>query len=421
MERDIHMHCQPSRGQLPVLSEEQLLYLLVEIFPAAEGQSQSRLPLDICLLLDNSSSMRGERLQKAKESARYITNQLTHEDYFCLITFNDHATVVVPRQSVQASAALREHISEVQASGGTEMARGLEQTLEQMYRVVAFSGVRRIILLTDGQTYGDENRCVELARQAQEAGIGITALGVGEEWNEDLLATIAAHGNSRSEYIANAEAITSIFREEMRLLQGIVAQEMVMVLRPFEGCAVRHFFRISPDVVPLVLRASPRGGDYQVPLGEWMGAEPQVFLAELLVPPLPQGEQHLLQVLFSYRLPRDRYGRDTKYDLRPRFVSGLPKSADIPENLLQALQKMTAFQLQEAAWQEARRGNIDQATRRLEAAATRLMQMGEVRLARAVEQEAEQMARTGRTSAIGKKEIVYGTQRLGRRRPGQGS
>lgn len=421
MERDIRMRCQPSRGQLPVLTEEQLLYLLVEIFPAAEGPNQSRLPLDICMLLDNSSSMRGDRLMQAKEAARYIINQLTQEDYFSLITFNDHAAVVVPRQAVQASAGLREHISEVQAQGGTEMARGLEQALEQMFRVAAFSGVRRIILLTDGQTYGDENRCVELARQAQEAGIGITALGVGDEWNEDLLATMAAHGNSRSEYIANAEAIIPLFREEMRLLQGIVAQEMALTLYPFEGIAARRFFRISPDVAPLVLRASPRGGNYLIPLGEWMGAEPQVFLAELLVPSLPQGEHYLLRVQFSYRLPRDRYSRDAMYDLRLRFLPGLPRTAEIPEDLHRALQKMTAFQLQEAAWQEARRGNIDQATRRLEAAATRLVQMGEMDLARVVEQEAERLARTGRTSAIGKKEIVYGTQRLGRRRSDQGA
>jgi hypothetical protein len=98
-------------------------------------------------------------------------------------------------------------------------------------------------------------------------------------------------------------------------------------------------------------------------------------------------------------------------------MAGLPRTAEIPEDVHRALEKVTAFRLQEAAWQEARRGNIDQATRRLSAAATRLMKMGEAGLAQVVEREAERLARTGQTSPIGKKEIVYGTQRLGRRQP----
>ncbi len=198
MERDIRLSCTPSRERLPVLQEQQVLYLLIELLPTGGGEGRARMPLDICLVLDCSSSMRGDRLHQAKEAARYIVGQLTPEDYFCLITFNDRAAVVVPRQPVQTPAAIREHISEIQASGGTEMGRGLEQAMEQMFRVAAFSGVRRIILLTDGQTYGDEQRCVELAHKAQEAGMEIkmlrpfghpaqTIVEVAKEGNYDLI------------------------------------------------------------------------------------------------------------------------------------------------------------------------------------------------------------------------------------------
>lgn len=421
MERDIQVRCTPSRGRLPAIQEPQLFYLLVELIPAGLGESQSRLPLDICMVLDNSSSMRGDRLFQTKEAARYIVNQLTPDDYFCLITFNDHATVVVPRQPVQANVAMREHISDVQATGGTEMARGMDLALEQMMRAIAFSGVRRIILLTDGQTYGDDNRCVELARQAQQAGIGLTALGVGGEWNEDLLATMAAHGNSRSEYIVNAEAIISLFREEMRLLQGIVAQELSLTFRLQPNVALQAFYRVVPEVAALEFHEE-RGRGLAVPLGEWMGSDAQVFLAELQLPALSPDEQRVLRLEFSYRLPRERRPREGGHDVRLPVVRGLDTAADdVPDEVRRALEKVTAVRLQEAAWREARRGNIEQATRRLEAAASRLLQMGEQDLARVVGKEAERMGRTGRTSAIAKKEIVYGTQRLGRHdREGEG-
>jgi Ca-activated chloride channel family protein len=415
MERDIRILCTPSRSQLPFIREEQLLHLLVELLPVGETK-QTRIPLDICLVLDCSSSMRGERLAQAKESARYMINQLTPSDHFCLIGFNDQARVVVPRQPVHASAAVREHVAEMQASGGTEMARAMEGALEQMQRLSSFSSVRRIILLTDGQTYGDEDRCVALARQAQQEGIGLTALGVGDEWNEDLLATMCSHGNSRSEYIAGADAIIQIFREEMRLLQGITAQEMALSLRPAPGVKVRDFFRIVPEVAVLPLRDTWEQ-EQIVPLGEWMGAGAQEFLTGLVVSPMTPGDHPLIRVTLSFRSPQERGRKQAHCDVALPCVPDEQNAPDIPDNVRLSLEKVTAYRLQESAWEEARAGNIEGATRRLQAVATRLVSMGEERLAKVVEAEARRLENTGRTSAVGKKEIRYGTQRLGRRSP----
>ncbi|MBN1483169.1 MAG: VWA domain-containing protein [Chloroflexia bacterium] len=414
MQHDIQLACTPSRDSLPPLEEEQLLYLLVEILSYGDQGAQTRLPLDICLVLDNSSSMRGERLYQAKEAARHIVSQMSQQDYFCLVVFNDQAQVVVPRQQVRAPASLREHVTEIEASGGTEMARAMEQALTQMRSLGPFPGVRRLILLTDGQTYGDDNRCVELARQLQQMGAGITALGLGDDWNEDLLSTMAAHGNSRSEYISGAESVVSLFQQEMRLLQGILAQEMVLSLKGIADLEAKQFFRISPEVTSLPLREE-RAHEWLVPLGEWMGGEPQVFLAEMIVSPLPRGEHDLLQVELSYRLPREPARRRVHDQLtlpfRPQQASGM----QVPSKLLLALEKLMAYRMQESAWREARRGNVDQATRRLRRIATRLVNMGESSLAETIEREALHLERTGRVSAGGKKEVHYGTQRLGRR------
>ncbi|MGC8873224.1 MAG: vWA domain-containing protein [Chloroflexia bacterium] len=411
MERDIQLVCTPSRKELPALDEAQLLYLLVEVEPVAPHEGEIRLPLDLCLLLDCSSSMRGDRLFQAKEAARYLVGQLSPADRFCLIAFNDRATVVVPRQPVQAPAAIREHIAEIQASGGTEMARGLEAALQQMERSGPFAGVRRLILLTDGRTYGDETRCVELARQLQQQGIGITAFGLGTEWNEDLLATIAAYGNSRSEYIVGPEAIVPLFREEMRLLQGIVAQEMSIALHPASGVVVQQFYRVAPEIAPVPLQET-WDRSWVAALGEWMGAETQVFLTEVLLPPLSVGEHPLLEVTLSYRLPHESGQREKRYPLR--MPCGTAEAGLIPERVRRALERLMAFRLQEAAWQEVQQGDIERATRRLRAAATRLLELGEVDLARRVEEEARQLHTTGLSSTSGKKAIRYGTKRLGR-------
>jgi hypothetical protein len=207
----------------------------------------------------------------------------------------------------------------------------------------------------------------------------------------------------------------------MRLLQGIVAQELSLGFHLQPQVTLQGFFRVVPEVSAVEFHER-RSGELTVPLGEWMGGDAQVFLAEFLLPALSVGKRRLLQLKFSYRFPQERHPREGAFDLRlPVVAEADGVTSDVPDSVCRALEQVTALRLQESAWKEASRGNIEQATRRLEAAASRLLQMGEQDLAHVVEKEAERLSRTGRTSAIGKKEIVYGTQRLGRRKGRRGS
>src|SRR6185436_12111974 len=205
-----------SRTVLGESSEPQLLYVLLEA--AAEGMATQlpKLPLNLCLVIDRSSSMRGERLSQVKEAAGKIIDQLSQDDYFSLVVFNDRADVVVPAQRVADKSDLKRAVGTVEAAGGTEMANGLG--LAEIQKPMLARGISRLLLLTDGRTYGDESRCVEIARRAQNRGIGLTALGIGTEWNEDLLETMTARENSRAQYIASAQEITTVFADELKRL-----------------------------------------------------------------------------------------------------------------------------------------------------------------------------------------------------------
>ena len=74
----------------------------------------------------------------------------------------------------------------IEAAGGTEMARGMALALQEVQRPMLVRGISRILLLTDGRTYGDESACVEIARRAQvvaeREAIHRTLRGCG--WNK---------------------------------------------------------------------------------------------------------------------------------------------------------------------------------------------------------------------------------------------
>ena len=62
---------QLSQTRLCSLYDEQTLYLLIEIYPASTARGK-RLPLNLCLVVDRSTSMQGARLEHVKQAARQI-------------------------------------------------------------------------------------------------------------------------------------------------------------------------------------------------------------------------------------------------------------------------------------------------------------------------------------------------------------
>src|SRR5919201_6091907 len=114
-----------SRTVLGESDEPQLLYVLLEATPEGLPAQLPKLPLNLCLVIDRSSSMRGDRLNQVKDAAGRIIDQLTQDDFFALVVFNDRADVIVPAQRVTNKAELKQEIGRVEAAGGTEMANGM--------------------------------------------------------------------------------------------------------------------------------------------------------------------------------------------------------------------------------------------------------------------------------------------------------
>jgi Ca-activated chloride channel homolog len=406
-----------SRAVLGESSEPQLLYVLLEA--AAEGLAAQlpKLPLNLCLVIDRSSSMRGERLNQVKEAAGKIIDQLSQDDNFSLVVFNDRADVVVPAQRVADKSDLKRAVGTVEAAGGTEMANGMALALQEIQKPLLGRGISRLLLLTDGRTYGDESRCVEVARRAQGRGIGLTALGIGTEWNEDLLETMTARENSRAQYIASAQEITTVFADELKRLHSIFAQQVRIQLAARPGGLVRAFDRVRPFIAPVQI-AEETDLRWAGALGDWPGSDVQAFLIEIVVPPLGVGDHPLLKISLRYDLPsanlRDQVAEEI---VRVNVQPADQVAYQVDSTVKYWLERLVAYRLQSSAWQDVEAGRLDEATRRLQMAGTRLFDAGEVALAQTVQEEATRLLRSGSTSDEGRKRIKFGTRGLMGRGP----
>jgi len=143
-----------SRSNLVQVPEPQLIYVLLEMGPREQKESLPSPPLNICLVLDRSTSMQGEKMDMVKATAIQLMRSLRPVDVFSLVTFSDRAEVIVPA-GVNLDLRKQEgRIQMIQASGATEIFNGLEAGVKEIRRTLDPSRVNHIILLTDGQTYG---------------------------------------------------------------------------------------------------------------------------------------------------------------------------------------------------------------------------------------------------------------------------
>jgi Ca-activated chloride channel family protein len=396
----------PSQSQLSSLHEEQVLYFMIEIRPATTEQGE-RLPLNLCLVIDRSTSMQGARLENVKIAAHQIIDELHDDDSLAVIAFNDRADIVLPsRRGVERRRA-KSKVSAIWASGGTEILQGIQTGLGEIEKHHDKRVTSHLILLTDGQTYGDEEDCIAEARRAGAKRIGITAMGIGEDWNDALLDEIATKSGGVSAYIASPGQVRTLLQQRVRGLGAVFARNLELKPRCTEGVWLESAFRVAPYLD----RLSPSGG--VIDLGSLQADAPLAVVLEIGVAKKPPGEHRLLQLELTGDVQAlGRQGETLRRDISITFTPAEPSEETVQPVILSALSKITIYRMQERVWDTLDEGNVEGATHQLEMIATRLFDLGESRLARAAMLEAGRIAKGGTPTAKGRKELKYGTRSL---------
>jgi len=396
-----------SRKSLVNIPEAQLVYVLFEYTPNIEGDAPAAPPLNLCLLLDRSTSMQGENMDMVKATAIQVMRKLRAQDTFSVVIFSDRAEVLIPASRNQELNKLEARIQMLQPSGGTEMFPALDAGYHEVSRNLNRSQVNHLIMLTDGRTYGDEQKCLDLAQKASENGIGISALGIGHEWNDQFLDDLASRTGGSCMYVATSHDIQRVLLEKFNRLGRAFAEDARMTFTLKEGVELRYAFRLQPEAgllptqSPISLGPIIRDSSLKV-LMEFSsklesGHSESVILLEgnlaVTIPTSPTPGTPISLVL----------SRPITDDVTP-----MPP----PPEIMDALSRLTLYRLQDQARLEVTKGDYNRASEHLQQLATHLLAQGERGLARTVLLEAERLHQQQAFSEEGNKVIKYGTRAL---------
>jgi Ca-activated chloride channel family protein len=396
---------QISHPHLRPMPEPQMLYALMDIEAAAHVKPK-HADLNLCFALDHSLSMDGARLLRAQEAAEVLINKLRPVDYVSIVAFSDRARVVLSGQRGDDRAVAVTSLGSIQPWGGTELLQGLNAGLEQLRLWRSPSTVDHLILLTDGQTYGDEAGCLDAARKAGQEKIGLTLLGLGSDWNDQLLDEMAAVSGGYATYVDSPSRLISVFEQRLQALANVTARDLRLCVNLAPTTEIAGAFRLTPDIARLQLE----NGQYL--LGALEFARPSRVLLELRsITPL-SGRAEIAAVALSGELLHTHVRAPDSEAKIVVDVQDAPSSAPSPAAFDTVLASVAVFKVQEKALAEVERGEQRQATSRLRHLATHLMDLGDPELAEATLREASLLARTGHLSAEGRKQIRYGTRSL---------
>jgi Mg-chelatase subunit ChlD len=213
-------------------------HFLVVSFEAPELQAHGRAPVHLAVVVDTSGSMaEAGKLEFARRAVWDLVEQLGPQDQFSLVGFDREARVVVPLAPVTDPGAIFEAVATLAPGGDTHIGAGLKAGLEQL-QGQAGDSLKRVVVLSDGISDEDPAWIAGLAASQAEAGVSVSAFGLGLRFDSDLLLRMSQAGGGRYAYVGKADALAPLFREELQSLSRVSARGVSLQVDLADGVEV---------------------------------------------------------------------------------------------------------------------------------------------------------------------------------------
>ncbi|MEL6347711.1 MAG: VWA domain-containing protein [Myxococcota bacterium] len=344
-------------------------FIVIEV-NAQDAEPAARTPVHLAVVMDTSGSMGGRgKITHARMAAAELAAQLGPDDTLSLVTFDDRADVLIRSGSADQASRMQRLIQGIKPGGGTNIYDGLTQG-QALLSDPALSGVKRVVLLSDGMANLGVVEPHELARisgSMVSQGVTVSGLGLGLDYNEDLLAAMSDAGGGNYHFIDKPGQLAQMFQQELSQMSAIVAREAVVDVTLPAGVTLLDVYGYDAEI--------DKDG-YRVFLGDLHGGASRKIVARVRIDDSTVKKAPVAGVELGYVDLEAGEGRTTQASLVAEITPDAQAAARSINSRVgvEAATAAAARLLDEGAraWE---RGESERGAARLEAGAVMLKQM----------------------------------------------
>lgn len=255
-----------------------------------------RTPVNLVLVIDRSGSMSDRRkINYAKQAAKEIIERLGSSDRLSIVAYSTEVQVLYPMQVLRNKAHAISAIDSIYPTNSTNLSGGLITGIGQLELANRSGYINRVILLSDGLANAGITDIGELSRissRASERNIHITTMGLGLDYDENLMMSLAQHGAGNYYFIESPSQLASIFQKEFGQLSRMIAKSSVLTLSLEPGVTLTEVYGYT--------YSTTKDGEVRIQLGDMFASQQRDILLKLRVPAEKIGKRGLVTVYLNY-------------------------------------------------------------------------------------------------------------------------
>jgi Ca-activated chloride channel family protein len=281
----------------PVLKsdQKQTAFLKVGLEGFKMPVTTRRVPVNVAMVLDKSGSMSGRKIAEAKLAAIQAIRRLDANDIVSVVVYDSTVEVLVPATKLTDKDAVCRKIAQIQPSGRTALFAGVSKAAAELRKFLDRERVNRLVLLSDGLANVGPSAPSELGSlgaSLKKENISVTAMGLGLDYNEDLMVNLASNSGGNHVFIEDETQIAGIFNDEFNTVLSVVAQEVSITIDVSKGIRPVRVFGNQAEI---------NGQKVVATLTQLYSGQEKFLVLEVDVPASPEGKaRDIAQVSIDY-------------------------------------------------------------------------------------------------------------------------
>jgi Ca-activated chloride channel family protein len=215
---------------LIIANKSNVVYAVIELNASTVEREMKRPKLNLSLVLDRSGSMADKgKMEYAKEAAKSLVGFLDYRDILSIVEYDDSISVLWPASPVELPHIVKSRIDELYPRGSTNLSGGMMKGADEVEKNLNSDSLNRVILLSDGLANRgiiNPQEIKKIVQKIKASGVRISTMGLGLDYNEDLMLDIAENGGGNYYFIESPKQMKRIFEQELNTLFTTVAKDI---------------------------------------------------------------------------------------------------------------------------------------------------------------------------------------------------